>query len=106
MKIICWSCLKFVLLFVVIISSLLAIYMYHKGSAFDPIREIQKLSSDNRRDDALDLARFFRENQIADQDKFAKIEKALEYTTSEKIKSFVWKGAIRGQVYDSYSGMI
>ena len=105
MKIICWSCLKFVLLFVVIISSLLAIYMYHKGSAFDPIREIQKLSSDNRRDDALDLARFFRENQIGNQDKFAKIEKALEYTTSEKIKSFVWNGAIKGQVYDSYSGI-
>jgi len=79
--------------------------MYHKGSAFDPIREIQKLSSDNRRDDALDLVRFFRENEIAYQDKYAKIEKDLEYTTAEKIKSFVWNGAIRGQVYDSYSGM-
>ena len=72
MKIICWSCLKLVLLFVVIISSLLAIYMHYKGLAFDPIREIKKLSSDNRRDDALDLVRFFRENQIADQDKFVK----------------------------------
>ena len=88
MKIICWSCLKLVLLFVIIISSLLAIYMHYKGSAFDPIREIKKLSSDNRRDDALDLARFFRENQTEDQDKFAKIEKALEYTVAEKIKSF------------------
>ena len=84
MKIICWSCLKLVLLFFVIISSLLAIYIYHKGSAFDPIREIQKLSSDNRRDDALDLVRFLRENQIANQDKFAKTEKDLKYTTSEK----------------------
>ena len=105
MKIICWSCLKFLLLIVIIISALLAIYTHYKGLAFDPIREIKKLSSDNRRDDALDLARFFRENQIADQDKFAKIEKALEYTTSEKIKSFVWNGAIKGEVYDSYSGM-
>ena len=105
MKIICWSCLKFVLLFVIIISSLLAIYMYHKGSAFDPIREIQKLSSDNRRDDALDLVRFFRENEIAYQDKYAKIEKDLEYTTAEKIKSFVWNGAIKGEVYDNYSGL-
>jgi len=105
LKIICWNCLKFVLLFVIIISSLLAIYMHHKGSGFDPIREIQKLSSDNRRDDALDLVRFLRENQIADQDKFTKIEKALEYSASEKIKSFVWDGAIKGQVYDSYSGI-
>jgi hypothetical protein len=79
--------------------------MHYKGSAFDPIREIQKLSSDNRRDDALDLVRFFRENQIADQEKFAKIEKDLEYTTAEKIKSFVWNGVVKGEVYDTYSGL-
>jgi hypothetical protein len=93
------------LLFIIIISSSLAIYMHHVGSAFDPVREIQRLKSENRRDDALDLARYFKENQIADQDKFARIEKALEYTAAEKIKSFFWNGAIRGQVYDSYSGM-
>jgi hypothetical protein len=70
--------------------------MHYKGSAFNPIREIQRLKSENRRDDALDLARFFKESQIADQDKFARIEKALEYTAAEKVKSFVWNGAIRG----------
>ena len=53
----------------------------------------------------LDLARFFKENQFGDQGKFDQIEKALEYTAAEKIKSFIWNGAIRGQVYDSYSGM-
>jgi hypothetical protein len=79
--------------------------MHHKGSAFDPIHEIQRLKSENRRDDALDLTRFFKENQIVDKDKFAEIEKDLEYTAAEKIKSFVWNGAIHGQVYDSYSGM-
>jgi hypothetical protein len=51
------------------------------------------------------MARFFKEIKIADQDKFAKIEKDLEYTAAEKTKSFFWNGAIRGQVYDSYSGM-
>ena len=105
MKKICWRCLKFVLLFIIIISSSLAIYLHYKGSTFDPIREIQRLKSDNRRDDALDLARFFKENQFGDQGKFDQIEKALEYTATEKIKSFVWNGAIRGQVYDSYSGI-
>ncbi len=105
MKKICWRCLKFVLLFIIILSSSLAIYMHYKGSAFDPIREIQRLKSENRRDDALDLARFFKDYQIADQDKFARIENELEYTATEKIKSFIWNGAIRGQVYDSYSGM-
>jgi hypothetical protein len=79
--------------------------MHHKGSAFDPIREIQRLKSENRRDDALDLARFFKENLITDEDKFARIEKALEYTAAKKIKSFIWNGAIRGQVCDSYSGL-
>ena len=90
LKKLCWRCLKFVLLFIIIISSSLAIYMHYKGSAFDPIREIQRLKSENRRDDALDLARFFKENQIADQDKFARIEKELEYTATEKVKSFIW----------------
>ena len=104
MKKLCWSCLKFMLLFITIISSSLAIYMHYKGSAFDPISEIQILKNENRRDDALDLTRFFKGNQLGDQDKFARIEKALEYTATEKIKSFVWNGAIRGQVYDSYSG--
>jgi len=66
----CWSCLKFLLLIVIIIFSLLAIYTHYKGSVYDPIREIQRLRSENRRDDALDLARFFKENQIADQKKF------------------------------------
>jgi len=105
LKKLCWNCLKFLLLSVIIISSSLAIYMDYKGSAFDPIREIQRLKLENRRDDALDLTCFFKENQIADQDKFARIEKALEYTASEKIKSFVWNGAIRGQVYDTPSAL-
>ena len=105
MKKLCWKCLKFMLLFIIITSSSLAIYMHYKGSAVDPIHEIQRLKSENRRDDALDLARFFKENQITDQDNFAKIEKDLEYTAAEKIKSFVWNGAVRGQVYDSYSGI-
>lgn len=100
-----WSCLSGLFVFVVIISSTLAIYLHYKGSAFDPIREIQKFNSDNRRDDALDLARFFKENKINDQEQIAKIEKALHYTTAEKITSFFWNGAIKGQVYDSYSGM-
>ena len=105
MKKLYWICLKFLLLFIIIISSFLAIYMHHKGSAFDPIREIQTLKTENRRDDALDLTRFFKENQLGDQDKFAKIEKDMEYTTAEKIKSFVWSGAIQGQVFDTYSGV-
>ena len=55
MKKLCWNCLKFILLFIIIISSSLAIYMHYKGSTFHPISEIQRLKAENRRDDALDL---------------------------------------------------
>jgi hypothetical protein len=105
LKKLCWVCLKFILLFIIVISSSLAIYTHYKGSAFDPIREIQKLKLENRRDDALDLSRFFKEIQITDNDKFVKIEKSLKYTAAEKIKSFFWNGAIRGQVYDTPSAL-
>ena len=105
MKKLCWSCLKFLLLVFVIASSSLALYTHYTGRAFDPIREIRKLQSENRRDEALDLARFYRKNHLEDQKKFANLEKQLQYTTAEKIKSFIWNGAIKGQVYDSYSGM-
>ena len=105
MKKLCWKCLRFILLFIIIISSSLAIYIQYRGSTFDPVREIQRLKAENRRDDALDLARFFKETHVAEQDKYARIEKTLEYTAAEKIKSFVWNGAIRGQVYDSYFGI-
>jgi len=101
----CFNCLKYPMIFLLIVSSAITIYTNHKGYQFDPIREIQRLKSQNRRDDALDLAKFYRENQTKDQKKFAKIEKGLEYTQSEKIKSFVWNGAIKGEVYDSYSGL-
>ena len=104
MKKLCHSILKYVLLISLIVSSATTIIIIHKGNQFDPIREIQRLKFQNRRDDALDLAQFYRESQIEEQKKFTKIAKSLEYTPSEKIKSFAWNGAIMGEVYDSYSG--
>ncbi len=105
MKKLCWSCLKSVLLLFVIISSATAILIDYKGSGFDPIREIHKLSNENRRDDALDLVKFYRENQSGDSEKFAEIEKDLKYTTAEKFISFTWDGVVKGEVFDSYSGL-
>jgi hypothetical protein len=72
---------------------------------WDPIREIKKLKDQNRRDDALDLATFFKQNGRSESTKLSTIEKDLKYSPAEKIKSFVWDGAIKGQVYDSYSGL-
>ena len=105
MRKLCFGCLKFVLVIFVIISCVLTIVIQHHGSMFDPIKEIQRLRSENRRDDAIDMARFYRETRAVDSEKFAKIEKDLEYSTSEKIKSVAWNGVVKGEVYDSYSGM-
>ena len=58
-----------------------------------------------RRDDALDLAKFYSENQTGDKERIATLKKDLEYTTTEKIKSYAWDGFIKGQVHDTYSGV-
>jgi len=102
---ICWTCLKYALLFIIIISSGFAIYLDYTGSSFDPIKEIQSLRNQNRRDDALDLAKFYNNNQPRDQERIARLQNDLEYTTTEKIKSISWDGFILGRVYDSYSGI-
>jgi len=100
----CWRFLKYLLLLTFLLSSTVAIVIKYKGNQFDPIREIQKLKDENRRDDALDLARFFQQSRTDDNQKFIELEKELKYTASEKIKSFTFNGAIKGEVYDTYSG--
>jgi hypothetical protein len=105
LKKLCWNCLKTGFLIVVIISSAIVILIEFKGPGFDPIREIQILKNQNRRDDALDLATFFKQNERTESIKLSEIEKDLQYSPAEKIKAFVWDGAIKGQVYDSYSGL-
>jgi len=93
----CKSCLKFGLLVVLIFSTAFTLYLHYKGSGFDPIREIQRMKKDSLRDDALDMARLF-------QEYISELTKELEYSTSEKIKSFTWNGVVKGEVYDTYSG--
>jgi hypothetical protein len=87
-----------------LLSSIVTIVIKYKGNQFDPIREIQKLKNENRRDDALDLAWFFQDINADDNQKIIELEKEMEYTTSQKLKSFAYNGAIKGEVYDTYSG--
>jgi len=105
LKKLCWNCLKYALLIIIILSSALTIYLNYTGSSYDPIREIQSLRDQNRRDDALDLAKFYNEAQTENQEIIATLKDDLEYTTAEKIKSISWNGFILGRVYDSYSGI-
>lgn len=105
LKTICWNCLKVTVLSVIIISTILAISAHYCSLDWDPIMEINKLKVQNRRDDALDLTTFFKQNGRTESTKLSAIEKDLQYSPAEKIKTFVWDGAIKGQVYDSYSGL-
>jgi len=94
-----------VLLIVIVISSGFTLYLNYTGSSFDPIKEIQSLRNQNRRDDALDLAKFYNETQAENPERIATLIDDLEYTNTEKIKAISWDGFIKGQVYDSYSGI-
>jgi len=98
-----WGICKFLILSAIVFTSGLAIIMHFKSSDFDPVREIIKLKQENRKDDALDLTQFCIEIQSADKDRLKKLEENLEYTFSEKVGAFS-EGAIKGVVYDIYSG--
>jgi len=104
LKKICWNFIKIGALIFVILSSALALYIHYQGEYFDPVREIQRLRQENRRDEALDMARLFSKSQEGDKERIKELEGDLEYTTFEKVKAFAWDGVIKGEVYNSYSG--
>lgn len=83
MKTICWSCLKVTVLSVIIISSILAILAHYCNLDWDPIMEIQKLKDQNRRDEALDLIRFFKREDGIESEKLNEIERSLQYSRAE-----------------------
>ena len=97
------SCLKGGVLVFVILSSGLALYIHYRGEDFDVITELQKLKQENRRDEGLDMVHLFSRNQ-RDNEELKEFEGDLEYGTVEKIKSLIWNGVLKGEVFDSYSG--
>jgi len=100
-----WRWFKFAALILIISVSGLALYIHQKSQGFDPVREIKRLKSENRRDDALDMVRFFKENNQSNPYEIDTLEKELSYSAAEKIKSLVWNGSFKGEVYDAYSGL-
>jgi hypothetical protein len=100
-----FTCIKYTILIFIILSTSFALYVHYKGSSFDPVEEIQKLKNENRRDEALDLSALYLEKETGDARKIKELQKNLEYTPIEKVKSFTWNGIVKGEVYDTYSGM-
>jgi len=95
---------KFLIIVFLIGSTGLALYIHHAGRDFDLIKEIHQLQDQNRRDDALDMVQTFKDSDAVDQETINELEENLEYSVPEKIKSFTYNGAIKGEVYDRYSG--
>jgi hypothetical protein len=96
--------IKTALLFTIIISSMLALIIHYKGESFDPVEEIQLLISQERFDEARDMAEFFSNSKDATA-AIKTLQKKLKYTTPGKIKSFLWDGVIKGEVVDTCSGI-
>ena len=83
---------------------MLALVIHYQGKSFDPVREIELLISQERRDEARDIAEFF-SNSKDSTAAIKTLQKKLKYTTPGKIKSFLWHGVIKGEVVDTYSGI-
>lgn len=105
MKKICITSLKLTALVLIALSSFLALVAQYGDNQWDPIREIQQLKNQHRRDDAIDLVQFLKENHIYTWDELSKLEEDVIYGPLEMAKSVVWDGAIKGQVNDTYSGI-
>lgn len=101
----CWKWIRFPLVIVLITACVFALYASEKGVDFDPVKEILRLREDNRRDDALDMLHVFRNGKSMDSATIKKLEQDLVYTPAEKIRSLVWDGAIKGVVFDKFSGI-
>jgi len=82
----------------------LTLYIQHQALNYDPIRSIIELKDQHRRDEAFDLASFFKESQ-PDNPEYAKLEKELDYSLLEKLKTGIWNGMIKGEVFDTPSGL-
>jgi hypothetical protein len=105
LKSVFWRLLRLAAVFFILFSSVLALFIHYKGSSFDPVREVQALIRQNQRDDALDMAEFFKKNDPGNERKLKELEEGLEYGFREKFKSFTWNGVIKGEIHDAYSSM-
>ena len=77
MKKFCITSFKVTALSMMVISPFTALIAYYSQNQWDPIKEIQQLKNQNRRDDAIDLVGFLKDNQLNDDDEMADSKKML-----------------------------
>jgi hypothetical protein len=101
-----WRSIKIAFILFIVLSSGLASFIHWQAAGFDPIREIHRLRNQGLRDEALEVVNFLRERAHAkDQETIADLREELDYGFLEKVKSIAWNGVVKGEVYDTYSGM-
>jgi hypothetical protein len=105
LKTFCLNLLKVTTLAIIAASSFLALTNRYGENQWDAIQAIQQLKNQNRRDDAIDLVNFLKENQTHETDDLHKMEKEVAYSPLERAKAFVWDGVVKGNVNDTYSGI-
>jgi len=70
----------------------------------DIIKEIQQFKDEGRRDDALTATSFMRKIE-PNNEELIELEDELKYNNKlSMMKSIFWNGAVKGEVYDSFSG--
>ena len=101
-----WRSIKIAFIVFIVLSSGLASYIHWEAAGFDPIREIHRLRNQGLRDEALEVVNFLKERMPAkDPELISHLKEELDYGFLEKTKSVIWNGAIKGEVYDTYSGL-
>jgi hypothetical protein len=105
LKKICITSFKVTALAIIIIVSILVLVVQYGGNKWDPVKEIQQLKDQHRRDDAIDLVAFLKDNHTYANDELANLERDVAYGPLDKAKSMLWEGAILGQVNDTFSGI-
>ena len=96
--------LKIVILLFFFFSSGLALLFYYIGD-FDPVKMAIGLKNDNNRDQALDVIEFSLENNIGNQKELRNLHDNYQYNIMEKTNDLFWQGAIKGDVFNMYSGI-
>lgn len=105
LKTFCITLFKAAALALVVSASFLALTARYSDNHWDPIKEIQKLKDQHRRDDAIDLVNFLKDNRTYNAGELSKLKKEVAYSPFQRVKELVWDGAIKGQVNDTYSGI-
>jgi hypothetical protein len=78
--------LKVTALAIIVATSFLAIVAQYGNNQWDPIREIQQLKNQHRRDDAIDLVNFLKENKTYNTDELSIIEKEVGYSPLGRVR--------------------